>query len=152
MRGYLRFLRTVAARRTGIRAAQAEASESGFNVPLTGFAAADGKSALTGAELAVDQANADGGVDGQVELVVYDDQASPKEAAPIANKLASQDKVNIAISGSYSGASARRPTYTRRTAFPTSRPMRSIPDITGPAASSSAPPSSARSRDGPAPS
>lgn len=51
----------------------------GFNVPLTGFAAADGKSALEGAKLAVEQANARGGVAGQkIELVVYDDQASPK--------------------------------------------------------------------------
>ncbi len=105
MRGYLRLLGLVAAAGLVSAAAQAESVRIGFNVPLTGFAAADGKSALTGAELAVEQANADGGVDGKtVELVVYDDQASPKEAAPIATKLASQDKVNIAISGSYSGA------------------------------------------------
>lgn len=85
--------------------AAAENIKIGIHVPLTGFAAADGKSALTGAELAVEQANAAGGVDGkQLELVVYDDQASPKEAAPIATKLAAQDQVNIAISGSYSGA------------------------------------------------
>ncbi len=105
MRGYFRLLGLVAAAALASAAAQAESVRIGFNVPLTGFAAADGKSALTGAELAVEQANADGGVDGKtVELVVYDDQASPKEAAPIATKLASQDKVNIAISGSYSGA------------------------------------------------
>ena len=86
-------------------AAQAEPVKIGFNVPLTGFAAADGKSALTGAQLAVEQANAEGGIDGKmIELVVYDDQASPKESVPIATKLATQDKVNIAISGSYSGA------------------------------------------------
>ena len=86
-------------------AAQAEPVKIGFNVPLTGFAAADGKSALTGAELAVEQANAEGGIDGKmIELLVYDDQASPKESVPIATKLATQDKVNIAISGSYSGA------------------------------------------------
>jgi branched-chain amino acid transport system substrate-binding protein len=85
--------------------AQAEPVKIGFNVPLTGFAAADGKSALTGAQLAVEQANAAGGIDGEtIELVVYDDQASPKESVPIATKLATQDKVNIAISGSYSGA------------------------------------------------
>lgn len=77
----------------------------GFNVPLTGFAAADGKSALTGAELAVEQANAEGGINGkQIELVVYDDQASPKEAAPIATKLIEKDGVKVAISGSYSGS------------------------------------------------
>ena len=77
----------------------------GFNVPLTGFAAADGKSALNGAELAVAQANEAGGIDGKkIELVVYDDQASPKESVPIAQKLIQKDKVVIGISGSYSGS------------------------------------------------
>lgn len=77
----------------------------GINVPLTGFAAADGKSALTGAQLAVEQANAAGGIDGKkIELVVYDDQAKPKESVPIAQKLIEKDQVPIAISGSYSGA------------------------------------------------
>jgi len=86
-------------------ATAAEKVRIGFNVPLTGFAAADGTSALTGAKLAVEQANTEGGVNGkQIELVIYDDQASPKESAPIAAKLATQDRVNIAISGSYSGA------------------------------------------------
>ncbi|MBE9558522.1 MAG: ABC transporter substrate-binding protein [Proteobacteria bacterium] len=85
--------------------ALADTVKIGFNVPLTGFAAADGKSALTGAELAVEQANAEGGIDGkQIELVVYDDQASPKEAVPIAIKLIEKDGVKVAISGSYSGS------------------------------------------------
>ena len=77
----------------------------GFNVPLTGFAASDGKSARNGAELAVEQINAAGGIDGDnLELVVYDDQASPKEAVPIAQKLIEKDGVVAAISGSYSGS------------------------------------------------
>jgi branched-chain amino acid transport system substrate-binding protein len=77
----------------------------GFNVPLTGFAAADGQSALNGAKLAVAQANAAGGVNGtKIELVVYDDQASPKEAVPVATKLIEKDKVVGAVSGSYSGS------------------------------------------------
>ena len=77
----------------------------GLNVPLTGFAAADGKSALEGAKLAVAQANAAGGIKGEkIELVVYDDQASPKEAAPIATKLIEKDKVVVAVSGSYSAS------------------------------------------------
>ena len=85
--------------------AHADTIKIGFNVPLTGFAAADGKSALNGAELAIDQANADGGVKGDMlELVVYDDQASPKEAVPIALKLIEKDKVTLGISGSYSGS------------------------------------------------
>ncbi len=77
----------------------------GFHAPQTGFAAADGKSALLGAQLAVEQINAAGGVKGKMlQLVVYDDQASPKNAVPIANKLIGNDKVTIGISGSYSGA------------------------------------------------
>ncbi len=85
--------------------AQAGTVKIGFNVPLTGFAAADGKSALNGAELAVEQANAAGGINGdKIELVVYDDQASPKEAVPIAQKLIEKDGVIAAISGSYSGS------------------------------------------------
>src|SRR5690606_29041658 len=75
----------------------------GFHAPLTGFAAADGTSSRNGAELAVEQANAEGGIDGkQIELVVYDDQAEPKQAVPIATKLIEQDGVKVAVSGSYS--------------------------------------------------
>ena len=85
--------------------ATADSIKIGFNAPLTGFAAADGKSALNGAELAVEQVNAAGGVNGdQLELVVYDDQASPKESVPIAQKLIEKDGVVAAVSGSYSGA------------------------------------------------
>ena len=83
----------------------ADSVKIGFNVPLTGFAAADGKSALNGAKLAVKQANQAGGINGKmIELVVYDDQASPKQAVPISNKLIEKDKILAAISGSYSGA------------------------------------------------
>ena len=55
--------------------------------------------------MAVKQANSKGGIDGkQIELVVYDDQASPKEAVPIANRLIEKDGVKVAVSGSYSGS------------------------------------------------
>jgi branched-chain amino acid transport system substrate-binding protein len=77
----------------------------GFNAPLTGFAASDGKSALEGAKLAGAQANAKGGISGEkVELIVYDDQAAPKEAVPVATKMVEKDKVIGAVSGSYSGS------------------------------------------------
>ena len=76
----------------------------GFNAPLTGFAAGDGKSAKIGAELALEQINAKGGINGEkVSMVIYDDQAKANQAVPIAKKLLEQDKVKIAISGSYSG-------------------------------------------------
>ena len=83
-------------------AAFAQDIRIGFHVPQTGFAAADGKSALHGAELAVEQINAKGGVLGRkLALVVYDDQAKADQAQPIANRLLG-DGVKIVISGSYS--------------------------------------------------
>jgi branched-chain amino acid transport system substrate-binding protein len=84
-------------------AAAAETIKIGFHAPLTGFAASDGKSAKIGAELAVEQVNTAGGINGKMlELAVYDDQAQPAQAIPIANKLIGQDKVPLAVSGSYS--------------------------------------------------
>ena len=84
-------------------AASADTIKIGFNTPQTGFAAADGKSVLTGAQIAIDTVNAAGGVNGKkLELIVYDDQAKPKFAVPIATKLIQQDKVAMGISGSYS--------------------------------------------------
>jgi branched-chain amino acid transport system substrate-binding protein len=83
----------------------ADTIKIGFHAPLTGFAASDGKSSTEGAKLAVKQINAAGGVLGKkLELIIYDDQAKPAQAIPIANKLIGQDKVVVGISGSYSGA------------------------------------------------
>ena len=43
----------------------------------------DGKTALQGAELAVEQINAAGGINGRkLELVAQDDQAKPEQAVP----------------------------------------------------------------------
>ncbi len=103
----------------------------GFNVPLTGFAAADGKSALTGAELAVEQVNSSGGINGDMlKLVVYDDQASPKEAAPLAVKLTTQDQVVAGISGSYSGSTRAAATIFQENATPYIAAYAVHPDIT----------------------
>jgi branched-chain amino acid transport system substrate-binding protein len=103
----------------------------GFNVPLTGFAAADGKSALQGAQLAVNQVNASGGVAGQkIELVVYDDQASPKEAVPSATKMVEKDGVIAAVSGSYSGSTRAAASVFQRAKIPYVVAYAIHPDIT----------------------
>lgn len=103
----------------------------GFNVPLTGFAAGDGKSALDGAKLAVAQANAAGGVAGQkIELVVYDDQASPKEAVPSATKMVEKDEVVAAVSGSYSGSTRAAASIFQRAQVPYVVAYAIHPDIT----------------------
>jgi len=103
----------------------------GFNVPLTGFAAADGESARNGAELAVEQVNAAGGINGKkLELVVYDDQASPKEAVPIAQKLIERDQVIAAVSGSYSGATRAAAGIFQEAGVPYISAFAIHPDIT----------------------
>jgi branched-chain amino acid transport system substrate-binding protein len=111
--------------------AQADSVKIGFNVPLTGFAAADGLSAKTGAELAVEQINAAGGINGDMlELVVYDDQASPKEAVPIAQRLIEKDQVVAAVSGSYSGATRAAAGIFQEAGVPYISAFAIHPDIT----------------------
>ncbi len=91
----------------------------GFHAPLTGFAAADGKSARLGAELAIEQINAQGGIQGRkVEMVTYDDGGKPEEGVQIANRLITQDKVAIAVSGSHSGPSRAAATAFQRARIP----------------------------------
>ncbi|MFM7009964.1 MAG: ABC transporter substrate-binding protein [Betaproteobacteria bacterium] len=103
----------------------------GLNVPLTGFAAADGKSALDGAKLAVEQANRNGGVFGQkIELVIYDDQATAKEAVPVATKLVEKDQVVAAVSGSYSGSTRAAASIFQRAQVPYVVAYAIHPDIT----------------------
>ena len=109
----------------------AESVKIGFNAPLTGFAAADGKSALNGALLAVEQANAKGGIKGvKIELVYYDDQASPKNSVPVANKLIEKDKVVVGISGSYSGATRAAAGVFQKAGVPYISAYAIHPDIT----------------------
>src|SRR5215467_13815802 len=77
----------------------------GFQAPLTGFAATDGKSAQIAAEMAIDDINAAGGVLGQkLQLITYDDQAKSDQAIFTANKLIGEDGVKLVINGSYSAS------------------------------------------------
>jgi len=77
----------------------------GFQAPLTGFAATDGKSAMIAAQMAIDEINADGGLLGQkLQLVPYDDQAKPDQAIFTANKLIGEDGVKLVVNASYSAS------------------------------------------------
>jgi branched-chain amino acid transport system substrate-binding protein len=77
----------------------------GFQAPLTGFAATDGKSAKTAADMAIEEINSAGGELGQkLELVPYDDQAKSDQAIFTANKLIGEDGVKLAINASYSAS------------------------------------------------
>jgi len=66
---------------------------------LTGSEAAFGISTRNGVELALEEANAAGGVNGKKLAVrVYDDQSKPEEAASATKRLITQDKV-VAVLG-----------------------------------------------------
>ncbi len=111
-------------------AGAAESIRIGFHAPLTGFAAGDGKSARLGAELAVEQINAAGGVLGRpLELVTYDDQAKPDQAVPVANKLLGEG-IRAAISGSYSGATRAAAAVFQQAKMPYLSAYAIHPDIT----------------------
>ena len=73
--------------------------------PLSGGQAAAGKDFANGAQLAVDEINAKGGIDvaGKkytLELVPEDDQADPKTGATVAQKIV-DDKSIVAVVGHY---------------------------------------------------
>jgi branched-chain amino acid transport system substrate-binding protein len=77
----------------------------GFQAPLTGFAATDGKSAKIAAEMAIEEINSGGGVLGQkLELIAYDDQAKSDQAIFTANKLIGEDGVKLVVNASYSAS------------------------------------------------
>ena len=102
----------------------------GFHAPLTGFAASDGKSALQGAELAVEQINAAGGVNGRkLELVVQDDQAKAEQALPLANKYIG-DGLKLVVSGSYSGPTRAAAGVFQKAQIPYISSYAIHPDIT----------------------
>lgn len=71
----------------------------GVNYELSGDVASYGQSSVDGIELAIDEINEAGGIDGKkISLVKYDNKSEPAEATTLANKLVTQDKV-IAILG-----------------------------------------------------
>ena len=66
---------------------------------LTGGSAEEGTLARNGVQIAIDEFNEAGGIDGKiVELVTHDDQADPKNSATVANAIVSDDDI-IAVIG-----------------------------------------------------
>ena len=91
-----------------VKALADETVKIGLDNPLTGTYAALGKNELIGAQLALDQINAKGGILGRkVELLVEDStSADAATAVQKANKLIERDKVNFLIGNINSGAGA----------------------------------------------
>jgi len=116
----------------GARALPAHAEiKIGFQAPLSGLAATDGKSAKIAAEIAIDDINNAGGVLGEkLQLITYDDQAKADQAIFTANKLIGEDGVKLAISGSYSAAGRAAAPVFQKAGIPFISAYGVHPDIT----------------------
>lgn len=103
----------------------------GLFAPLTGNVAANGTRFRDGVQLAVEQANAAGGVSGRkLELLVEDDRNLPKEAATIGQKYASTPGVVLAIGTFSTTASVAAAPALSEAHIPQISPSSSHPDYT----------------------
>lgn len=76
----------------------------GWMGPLTGDIASLGKNAQMATQIAIDEINAAGGINGRnLVLVAEDSKCDAKEAASAGNKLINVDKVSVIIGGLCSG-------------------------------------------------
>lgn len=95
---------TGAQNQTPTQSAAAEHIRMGFYGPLTGATSLAGQASKNGAQLAVDEINAAGGIDGaQIELIAYDDKSSPEQAVKDVTKLIDSDKVHGIVASLHSG-------------------------------------------------
>src|SRR5258705_2871223 len=75
---------------------QAKPYKIGALQPLSGAAAAGGKTALVGTQMAVDRINKAGGINGRpIELIVADYESKPDVGRRKAEKLAVEDKIDV---------------------------------------------------------
>lgn len=81
-----------------------EVIKVGFYGPLAGPMSLSGIASRQGAELAIKQVNAQGGVNGmKMVLVSYNDNSSPEEAVKVVTRMITSDKVNCIVGSLHSG-------------------------------------------------
>jgi branched-chain amino acid transport system substrate-binding protein len=79
---------------------QAKPYKLGMIQPLSGTAAAGGKTALVGGQMAVDHINKTGGINGRpLELLVADDESKPDVGRRKTEKLILEDKIDVHAGG-----------------------------------------------------
>lgn len=89
---------------SGGNSAGEEVIKIGANLELSGPVASYGQSIAEGLELAVEELNNNGGIDGKkIEVVKVDNKSDAAEATNAAIKLTSQDKVTAIIGAATSG-------------------------------------------------
>ena len=81
--------------------------------PLTGDQSEQGNNEVRGAQMAVDEINEAGGIDGKMlQLEAFDDLGTPNQAVTIAEKIASDPSIEFVLANLNSGCViAAQPTY-----------------------------------------
>lgn len=98
---------------------------------LSGGTASFGQSSHKGTKMAVDEINAKGGVLGQqIKLVTEDDQSKPGEAATIARKLISRDKIVALLGEVASSRSLEAAPIAQEAKIPMISPASTNPKVT----------------------
>jgi branched-chain amino acid transport system substrate-binding protein len=98
---------------------------------LTGPEAQLGQSVRDGATLAIEQANAEGGVRGRrLELRAYDSQGQPEEAARATVRLVTQDGAVLIVGGDTSGSTLAMGPVAARANVPLVSPTATSPRVT----------------------
>lgn len=103
----------------------------GVNLELTGSVAAYGNAEKNGINLAVEQINKTGGVDGKkIEVITKDNKSENAEASTAATNLAVQSQVNAMIGPATSGAVAAASLNAQKTGVPLLTPSGTQDDLT----------------------
>jgi len=98
---------------------------------LTGPEASFGISTRNGIELAINQANAAGGIKGKkIAVRVYDDQSKPEEAANAATRLVNQDRVKVLLGEVASSNSLAMAPKAQQARVPMISPSSTNPKVT----------------------
>ena len=115
----------------GNSGSQSKEISLGLTAPMTGDYAEYGNAFKNAIELAIEKANAEGGINGKkLKLVVGDSKADPKEAANIAQKFAADSSIQAVIGDFTSTAAfAGSPIYQKNGLVQLS-PTSSHPDFT----------------------
>lgn len=108
-----------------------DAIKFGVIGPLTGDYSLYGISVRDGAQLAVDEINAAGGVLGKdLELVAYDSKGDPTEGVSAYNKLRDQDEIDALIGGTFSGVTLAVKDLAVQDRMPVLSPTATNPNVT----------------------
>lgn len=108
-----------------------EVIKIGGNLPMTGGVASVGQSANSAIKMAIDQANANGGLLGKkIEFVLADNKSEPSEAMNAMQKLIGQDKVVGVIGPIISSSAIASGELSNKSKIVTISPMATNPSVT----------------------